>query len=256
MSDSLCLHPVRGVPDIEPGDDLTAVLVSSLRAHGYGSTPGGVLVVAQKIVSKAEGRYVSLADVQPTARAQELALSVDKDPRLVELILTESKAVIRQRPGVLIVEHRSGHILANAGIDASNIIQTEDDPRVLLWPRDPDHSARRLAAGLEDHFGHPVSVIINDSIGRAWRVGTQGHAIGVAGVPAVINRIGEVDRYGNILRVTEPAQADAFAAAAALVQGEAAEGVPAVWITGATFPRTPSASARDLLREPERDLFR
>lgn len=256
MPDSLCLHPVRDIPDIEPGDDLTGLLASGLRSQGYGVDSGGVLVVAQKIVSKAEGRYVCLRDVRPGARARELALAVDKDPRLVELILAESKAVIRQRPGVLIVEHRSGHILANAGIDASNIVQDDDSPRVLLWPEDPDHSARTLATGLSEHFGHEVAVIINDSIGRAWRIGTLGHAIGVAGIPAAVNQIGEVDRYGNTLRVTEPALADPLAAAAALVQGEAAEGVPAVWVTGVTFAPSPAATARDLLREPEQDLFR
>ena len=251
----LSITAIEGLPEIHAGTDLGALIGEQTRAQ-FNLAPDAVLVVAQKIVSKAEGRMVALREVSPGSEAHRLAAEVAKDPRLVELILAESRAVIRTAPGVLIVEHRSGHILANAGIDTSNIARDADDPRVLLWPVDPDASARRLAADLARELATEPPVIINDSIGRAWRHGTVGHAIGCCGIAPRWNQVGEPDRFGNALRVTEPATADAFAAAACLVQGEAAEGLPAVWIQGCTYVRDREADATDLLRSPDRDLFR
>lgn len=247
--------PVPGLPEVQPGDDLCALITETARGR-VDLRRGDLLVVAQKIVSKAEGRFVRLRDVQPGAAARALAAEVSKDPRLVELILAESNAVIRKRPGLLIVEHRSGHVLANAGIDSSNIFQRADDPVVLLWPVDPDASARRLARCLEEAIGCALPVIVNDSIGRAWRYGTVGHAIGCSGVMPLWNQVGEKDRFGNVLRVTEPATADAIAAAAALVQGEAAEGLPVVRVRDCPFLAVQNASARQLQRDAARDLFR
>ena len=251
----LTITAIEGLPEIGEGADLAALI-----AEGTGQMPalaeGAVLVVAQKIVSKAEGRFVSLATVVPGERARSLGREVQKDPRLVELILAESRSVIRTAPGVLIVEHRSGHILANAGIDSSNIPQDPVAPRVLLWPRDPDDSARRLSARVGDLLGRRVPVIINDSIGRAWRYGTVGHAIGCWGIEPLWNQVGDRDRCGNVLRVTEAATADGLAAAAALVQGEAAEGLPAVWVQGCRVIPADGAGATRLLRSRERDLFR
>lgn len=255
MTAALSITAVTGIPEICPGDDL-GVLIASRTSGRVVPADDAILVVAQKVVSKAEGRLLALADVHAGARARSLAAQVNKDPRLVELILAESRSVIRMRPGLLIVEHRSGHILANAGIDTSNIQQDPDNPMVLLWPEDPDASARELAKTLERELQREFPVIINDSIGRAWRYGTLGHAIGCYGLRPLWNQIGEKDWFGNELRVTESATADAIAAAAALVQGEAAEGLPVVWVEGCPHRRTSNGSAVDLLRSPQQDLFR
>lgn len=251
----LSITAIEGLPEVSSGADLAAMIARGTRAQ-VNLAADAILVVAQKIVSKAEGRLVHLKDVDPGPEAQQLAAEVQKDPRLVELILGESKSIIRQVPGVLIVEHRSGHILANAGIDTSNIEQDDADPRVLLWPADPDRSARKLSQELSAVFGHPVPVIINDSIGRPWRYGTVGHAIGCCGLAPLWSQIGSTDRHGNVLQATEPATADALAAAAALVQGEAAEGLPVVWIQGCVYQRSDAIAATALLRSQERDLFR
>jgi coenzyme F420-0:L-glutamate ligase/coenzyme F420-1:gamma-L-glutamate ligase len=251
----LSISAIEGLPEVREGMDLGALIAEGTRRA---PPPGedAVLVVAQKVVSKAEGRIRSLAGVVPGERARDIARRVNKDPRLVELILAESRSVIRTAPGVLIVEHHSGHILANAGIDSSNISQDEADPRVLLWPRDPDESARRLSMAVGNLLGRRVAVIINDSIGRPWRYGTVGHAIGCWGLDPLWNQIGDRDRFGNVLRVTEAATADAMAAAAALVQGEGAEGLPVVWIEGCRYLRAEGVGAARLLRSPDRDLFR
>jgi len=254
VASSLALTPVRDIPLLGPGDDLAALIVKLTRSQGLQPQPGDLLVVAQKVISKIEGRQVALDTVSPGREARALAETTAKDPRLVELILSESNAVIRTRPGLLIVEHRCGHILANAGIDASNIDQQTES--VLLWPVDPDASASRMATAMAEAFGFSIPVIINDSIGRAWRLGTVGHAIGVAGMDPLWNQVGSRDLLGNVLRVTEPATADGVAAAAALLQGEAAEGQPVVWVrgcpTGGGSPRTAAA----LLRPEASDMFR
>ncbi|MEO1080660.1 MAG: coenzyme F420-0:L-glutamate ligase [Pseudomonadota bacterium] len=251
----LSITAIEGLPEIREGMDLARTIGEASR-RTLSLAADAVLVVAQKIVSKAEGRLVALNTVVPGEEARALAEQVNKDPRLVELILAESRSVIRKVPGVLIVEHRTGHILANAGIDTSNIEQDAADPRVLLWPRDPDASARRLSDDLSALLGQLVPVVVNDSIGRPWRYGTVGHAIGCCGIEPLWNQIGDRDRFGNKLRVTEPATADAMAAAAALVQGEGAEGLPAVWIQGCRFKRAQGAGATAMLRNQDRDLFR
>jgi coenzyme F420-0:L-glutamate ligase/coenzyme F420-1:gamma-L-glutamate ligase len=211
-----------------------------------------IVVLAQKIVSKSEGRLFRLSDVTPSERAIELGHKVDKDPRLVELILRESKEVIRAITGVIIVEHRLGFVMANAGIDASNV----DDPdQVLLLPADPDRSAQRLRADFKRIAHVDVGVVINDSWGRAWRMGTTGAAIGAAGLPGLIDMRGQPDLNGRILRVTEIAHADEIASAASLLMGQAAEGRPVVIVRGLGAPAR-DGNAAELVRPKRMDLFR
>ena len=248
---TLTLTGLAGVPLVAPGDDLAEIAVGAARASGVSVENGDTLVVAQKIVSKAEGRAVSLTDVTPGARAVALAAEVEKDPRLVELVLSESRSVLRRRPGLLIVVHRSGAILANAGIDASNVAEGE----ALLWPEDPDASAARLRRGLADRLGVDVAVVVNDSVGRPWRLGVVGLAIGVAGLPGVVDLRDRPDLHGRPLRVTEVALADEVAAAASLAMGQADEGRPMVLARGVPYARRDGAAA-ELLRPPEHDLFR
>jgi coenzyme F420-0:L-glutamate ligase/coenzyme F420-1:gamma-L-glutamate ligase len=212
-------------------------------------------VLAQKVVSKAEARYIDLATVVPSARAQSLAAEVEKDPRLVEVILGESRRVVRRRPGILIVEHRLGFVMANAGVDRSNVDPEAGAEPVLLLPRDPDGSAATLLARLSAHFGKPLAVIISDSWGRAWRRGTVGVALGAAGLPAVMDLRGRPDLFGHELRVTETGFADEIASAASLLMGQAAEATPAVLVSGLSWS-APSMPANALLRPPEEDLFR
>lgn len=255
----LQLVALPGIPRVEPGANLAALIADGLAVAGERLQPGDILVVAQKIVSKAENRYVELAGVTPSARAREIARVVAKDPRIVEVILGESRAVLRQVPGILIVEHRLGFVMANAGVDASNIRHEDAEAveRVLLLPLDPDASAARLAAALGTRTGVTPGVVINDSVGRAWRQGTVGIALGSHGFPALLDRRGERDLFGRVLQVTEVALADQVAAAAALVQGEAAEGRPVVLVRGLTWPASaPSTGASALLRPREQDLFR
>lgn len=249
------LIALEGLPRVEPGDDLAALIGDALRAGDLLLRPDDVLVVAQKVVSKAEDRYCRLADIEPGPRALELARQADKDPRLVELILRESREVLRVRPGVIIVEHRNGYVHANAGIDRSNIHTEPDDPRVLLLPEDSDASARALRAGLAAQFGVAPQVVINDSAGRAWRMGTVGIALGCAGLDPLFNQIGGSDLFGNRLEVTEPAVADELAAAASLVMGQAAEGLPVVLARGFSL-RAGEQGADALLRPRAMDLFR
>lgn len=255
MSASLQLLPLAGFPLVEPGDDLPDLVAQALACNGLELQAGDVLVVAQKIVSKAEGRYVALADVVPGPEAVELAARAGKDPRHVELLLRESREVLRVRPGVIIVEHRNGYVLANAGIDRSNITSEPDNPRVLLLPEDPDASAAALREGLAQRLGVAPQVIINDSVGRAWRNGTVGIAIGTAGLVPLFNQVGDVDLFGNVLEVTEPAVADELAAAASLVMGQAAEGCPVVLARGARLAASEGGSG-SLLRPREMDMFR
>lgn len=255
MTTRLELIPLLGFPLVEPGDDLAQLVFNALQDNGLSLLPGDVLVVAQKIVSKAENRYVRLADVTVSADALALARQADKDPRLVQLILQESVEVLRVRPGVIIVEHRNGYIHANAGIDKSNILRDAEDPRVLLLPRDPDASARALRQGLANLGAAAPQVIINDSMGRAWRNGTVGLAIGTAGLEPLFNQIGGVDMFGNVLEVTEPAVADELAAGASLVMGQAAEACPVVLARGARLAPSEGGSS-GLLRHKSIDMFR
>jgi coenzyme F420-0:L-glutamate ligase/coenzyme F420-1:gamma-L-glutamate ligase len=214
-----------------------------------------VLVVAQKIVSKAEGRYVDVTTVEPSERAIALAAEVDKDPRFVEVVLSESKRVVRHRPGLLIVEHRLGFVMANAGIDHSNLPTQVGGERVLLLPQNPDGSALALRTELVDTFGTEISVIICDSFGRAWRKGTVGIALGAAGLPALIDMRGQPDLFGRELLVTETGFADEIAAAAGLLMGQADEAVPMVLVRGLGWS-APEVPAAALIRPAEHDLFR
>ena len=245
---------IPGFPLIEPGVDLAGLIAGALRAAGEIPRAGDVVAVAQKVVSKAEGRIVRLDTVEPSEGARDIARQADKDPRVVELILRESRAVIRVSRGVIITEHNTGVILANAGIDRSNL-QGSDDAALLL-PEDPDASAARLRAQLQADFGVPLGVIVTDSIGRAWRLGTVGTAIGCAGVLALNDLRGQRDLFGRQLQVSEVAVADSLAAAAVLVMGEAAEGTPLVLIRGGADPDDTGQTARNALRPPGEDLFR
>ena len=255
MTARLELIALEGFPLVEPGDDLVQLVATALAANGLTLQSGDVLVIAQKIVSKAEGRYVRLAEVTPGARAHELAAQTGKDPRLVELVLRESREVIRARPGVIIVEHRNGYVHANAGIDRSNITHGAEDPRVLLLPEDPDGSAASLRGGLAELTGVAPQVIINDSVGRAWRNGTVGIAIGCSGLLPLHDQVGEGDLFGNVLEVTEPAVADELAAAASLLMGQAAEARPVELARGLAL-RAGDAGSAALLRDRAMDLFR
>lgn len=256
MSRRLELLAVADFPLVQPLDDIARLIIRALNNNKLALHGGDILVVAQKIVSKAEGRYRKLSSVEPSEQAKTLAQQVDKDPRLVQLILDESKAVIRHRPGVLIVENKNGYVHANAGIDQSNIAQRDGEEQVLLLPEDPDRSARALQSRLEKHYGAKLGVIINDSAGRAWRNGTVGMAIGSAGIAPVQDLIGKSDLFKRKLQVTTVAVADELAAAASLVMGQADEGTPVVIVRGANLPYTNSHSARDLLRPAAEDLFR
>ena len=245
---------IPGVPLVEPGANLAGLIAAALRASVEIPAAGDVLAVAQKIVSKAEGRIVSLATVEPSARAREIAAQANKDPRVVELILRESRTVIRVSPGVIITEHNTGVILANAGIDRSNL-QGSDDAALLL-PEDPDASAARLRNHLQQEFGVRLGILVTDSIGRPWRLGTVGTAIGCAGVLALNDLRGQADLFGRQLQVSEVAVADSLAAAAVLVMGEAAEGTPLVLIRGAGAGDDRGQTARATLRPADEDLFR
>lgn len=251
----LTLVALPGIPEVERGTQLAALLCSAVERAGKTLESGDVLVVAQKIVSKAEGRSVRLAEVTPSARALELAHIVEKDPRLVELMLRESRAVLRAKPGVLIVEHRLGFVMAGAGIDQSNVPGATGEETALLLPEDPDRSARRIQEGVRNACGAEVGIVINDSFGRAWRNGVTGVAVGVAGIPALVDLRGRPDREGRPLRVTQVAAADELAAAASLLMGQSDEGCPVVLARGFPYARRAS-SIGELIRPRAEDMFR
>ncbi|HLF28824.1 MAG TPA: coenzyme F420-0:L-glutamate ligase [Anaerolineae bacterium] len=248
----ISLLPVADIPLIQPGADLPHILIDAVTP--LEPVPGDVLVIAQKIVSKAENRYVDLATVTPSPRALELAALTQKDPRLIEVILWDSREVVRVRPGLIIVEHRLGWVCANAGVDRSNVAP-EDQEMVLRLPADPDASAARVRAKLCEHFDIAIGVIIADSHGRPHRAGTIGVAIGVAGLPALEDWRGRKDLFGYTLQHTEVGLADQIASAATLLLGQAAEAIPAALVRGVPFERREGV-ARDLLRPREMDLFR
>ncbi|MFT3930131.1 MAG: coenzyme F420-0:L-glutamate ligase [Spongiibacteraceae bacterium] len=251
----LQLIALPGIPLVEPGDDLSALIMAALDRVHEKLRDGDVLVLAQKIFSKSENRYAYLNTVVPSERAIELAAQADKDPRIVELILRESVAVLRVRKGAIIVEHRNGYVHAHAGIDQSNIASQSDNPRVLLLPENPDASAARLREQLHVATGAEVAIIINDSAGRAWRNGVIGFALGTAGFNPLENRIGTRDLFGRALEVTEIAVADELAAAASFLMGQAAEGSPVVLIRGANISRA-EVDSKSLIRAREQDMFR
>ena len=242
------------IPLVQAGDDLAGLVLNGVAAAGRTVEAGDVLVLAQKIVSKAEGRTIDLAEITPSPRARRLAARCHKDPRLVELILSESSEVLRTRPGVLVVVHRSGVVLANAGIDRSNVAADEARERVLLLPEDADETCRVLWETLRQRAGVEVAVIVNDSLGRAWRNGTVGVALGACGLPALVDLHGRRDLFGRALNVAQ-AVADELAAAASLVQGQADEGTPVVLVRGFAAAGE-DGGARALIRAKDEDLFR
>jgi coenzyme F420-0:L-glutamate ligase / coenzyme F420-1:gamma-L-glutamate ligase len=251
----LALLPVDGLPEIRPGDDLPALLATRLGAGAsLALEDGDILVVTQKIVSKAENRFVTLAGITPSQRARDVAQDVNKAPALVELVLRESTDIIRAAPHVLITRHRLGHVMANAGVDASNLGGSSAD-MVLLLPEDPDASADAIRAHLIETLGVQIAVIISDSFGRPWRMGTTNVAIGVAGMAALVDERGKPDRDGRALQVTQIAVGDAIAAAAGLVMGEGDEGLPVAIVRGWRHHGASQTSAA-LLRPQSEDLFR
>ncbi len=258
----LTLTPLQHIPLIHAGDDLTDIILKSLRESDLKLQDGDILVLAQKIVSKAEGRMVNLADVTPSQRAIELAAQTEKDARLVELMLRESNEVVRFRKGVIVVEHKLGFICANAGIDHSNVSPhpplldwEREEEFVLLLPENPDRSAKHLREQIAQQTGKTIGVMIIDSHGRAWRNGTVGTCIGLSGVPALIDERGWKDLFGYTLQSTLVGVADELAAAASLVMGQAAEGTPVVHARGFPYPLG-EGSLQDLIRPKELDLFR
>jgi coenzyme F420-0:L-glutamate ligase/coenzyme F420-1:gamma-L-glutamate ligase len=254
-SAELTLRALDGVPMVKAGDDLAGIILGALSASGLALQADDVVVLAQKIVSKAEGRMVELRGVEPSARAIEIATQSDKDPRVVQLILDESDEVLRVRPGAIIVGHRLGFVAANAGIDQSNIGNGDDDDRVLLLPLDPDGTCDRLRGELKARTGIDVAVVIIDSIGRAWRNGTVGTAIGVSGMAGLLDLRTKPDLFGRPLKTSELGLADELASAASLVMGQSSEGRPVVLARGVPYARR-DGSAHELIRPKEIDLFR
>jgi coenzyme F420-0:L-glutamate ligase/coenzyme F420-1:gamma-L-glutamate ligase len=249
----LTVWPLPQIGEIAQGDNLGEILGRSLRQLDIVLTDRHVIVVAQKIVSRAEGRLVFLDDIQPSERALELATLTGKNPALVEMVLRESVAVLRALPDVLIVRHRLGYVVANAGIDQSNV-NGGGRPACLLLPRDPAASAAAIRDALGQQLGASPAVIVSDSFGRPWRRGVVNVALGSAGLQSLLNLRGNTDLYGRPLTITEVALADALAAAAGIVMGEADEGKPAVLIAGADWP-APDIEARELIRPLDEDLF-
>jgi coenzyme F420-0:L-glutamate ligase/NADPH-dependent F420 reductase len=253
-SEGLSILPLAGLPLIEAGDDLTTMIADALVAAGMTPRDGDVVVVAQKVVSKAEGRTVRLADLAPGVASEGIAAASGKDPSIIGLVEAESSEILRAAPGVLIARHRLGHVAANAGIDMSNVSQDQGGA-VLLWPEDPDASAARLRVGLQDRFGVRLAVVVSDSLGRAWRMGTMGSAIGLSGMRPLRDRRGSADLFGRALQATVTGVADEIAAAASLVIGEADEGTPVALVRGAIYEPAENEGIGEILRPREQDLF-
>ena len=252
---AVSLTAIPGVPSVHPGDDVAALLADAMEIAAMSPRDGDVLVVTHKIVSKAENRYRTLAEVEPSARARELAEVTGKDAAVVELILSESREVVRARPGLIISEHRCGIVMANAGIDQSNVADAGGLARVLLLPEDADSSSAAIREAFAARFDVRIGVVVSDSVGRAWRNGIVGLALGAAGLPALRDLRGRPDREGRALEVTQVGFADAIASAAQLLMGEADEGLPAVLVRGLEWHEAPLPAAA-LIREREQDLFR
>jgi coenzyme F420-0:L-glutamate ligase/coenzyme F420-1:gamma-L-glutamate ligase len=254
---TLTLTPLPGIPVIEVGDDLGRIILQALAGTSLRLQDGDVLVLAQKIVSKSEGRLVDLSTVIPSPHAHQLAEVVNKDVRLLELILKESNEVLRARDEVIIVEHRLGFICANAGIDHSNVREGSQAGQdwVLLLPENPDASAQALRDKLESASGARLGVMIIDSHGRAWRLGTVGLAIGFSGLPGVLDLRGKPDLFDHMLQVTQVGVVDELAAAASLVMGQAAEGTPVVHVRGFPYALR-EGCLQEVLRPKDLDLFR
>ena len=260
---ALTLTPLSNIPLIRRDDNLADIFVNSLQESHISIQDNDILVIAQKIISKAEGRAINLANITPSQRALELARETEKDARIVELILQESNEILRTRIGVIIVEHRLGFVCANAGIDQSNVsppLSVGDglgvkEELVLLLPENPDRSAENIRSQVEGITGRKISVLIIDSHGRAWRNGTVGIAIGISGLPGLEDLRGKPDLFGYQLQATQVGVADELAAAASLVMGQAAEGTPVVHVRGFPYPLR-AGSLKELIRPREQDLFR
>lgn len=250
---------VAGIPEIVPGDDLGATLVQALKASGQSLQPNDIVAVAQKVVSKAEGRFRHMNDFVPSERARELAATTGKDARKVEAILSQSTDVLRaiKAPpeGLIIARHHQGWVCANAAIDESNVGPGRPAGTMLLLPEDPDLSARQLRVALEATFGGPIGVIVTDTFGRPWRQGLVNVAIGTAGVPMIDDWAGRADAYGRELHATQPAFADEAAATAGLLMGKD-NGTPAVVLRGLSWQPASNANARDILRPYKQELFK
>ena len=247
------LFALAGFPLIKEGDDLSGLILKCLLKNEVGIEDGDILVLAQKIVSKTEGRKVALADVVPSQQAIDLGEETEKDPRLVELILQESNLILRKRPGLIIAEHKLGFVCANAGIDHSNVAGIDEE--VLLLPENSDHSAELIRRRIEKETGRKIGVMIIDSHGRAWRSGTVGITIGLSGVPALLSKIGDTDLFGMEMRATIIGAADELAAGASLMMGQVDEGTPVVHVRGFPYDLEESV-VKDMLRDKERDMFR
>lgn len=254
MTARLELFAIPGLPMVQAGDDLPALILTGLERSALRLRDRDVVVIAQKIVSKAEGRSVDLATVTPSPRAVALAGEVGKDPRIVEVVLSDSLKVVRSRPNLMIMQHRLGFVMANAGVDQSNVAAADGHQRALLLPLDADRSAEAIRARLADASGVQVAVVISDSFGRPWRRGTVGVAIGAAGLPSLIDLRGRPDLFGRTLEVSIIGFADEIAAAASLLQGQAAEAQPVVVLRGLTW-QAPDMPVADMVRPPEEDLF-
>lgn len=252
---NLVLQQVSNIPIIQPGDDLGRVISASLKENGIQIRDNDILVVTQKIVSKSEGRFVNIEKETPSSEALRMAAICEKDPRLVEVILRESREVVRCKKDTLIVEHRLGFICANAGVDHSNVKENSDGIWYLLLPEDPDRSARKIREYFSKHESVNIGVMIIDSHGRAWRQGIVGIMIGTAGVPVLVDMRGKADLFGYDLRITQIGAADELAAAASLMMGQADECVPVVHVRGFPYPLTESRLA-DVLRPKDKDFFR
>ena len=253
----LTLTSLSNIPLIRQGENLADSILKALHANAIQIQDDDILVIAQKIVSKAEGRMVNLATVTPSGKALELARSTEKDPRMIELILRESNEILRTRPGAIIVEHKLGFVCANAGIDHSNVQGEDGDPEdwVLLLPECPDRSAEHIRLEIETATNTRIGILIIDSHGRAWREGTVGTAIGFSGTPGLLDMRGQPDLFGFKLRITQVGVADELAAAASLMMGQAAEGTPVVHVRGFPYPLR-EGKLKELLRPKETDLFR
>jgi coenzyme F420-0:L-glutamate ligase/coenzyme F420-1:gamma-L-glutamate ligase len=252
---NLTVLPIPDLPMVQPGDDLVAIINEAMAKAYLSFQEDDILVLAQKIISKSEGRFARLSDMEPSAQAHAIAEETGKEPDFVEMVLSQSNDVVRTGPNVLIVEAFTGIVMANAGIDRSNIDRGEGDDNALLLPLDSDVSARALRDQFVEQSGKTIAVVIADSVGRAWRYGTSAMAIGCAGLEPLDDQRGDVDMFGHTLEVTEIALADQVAAAANLVMGEATEAIPAAIVRGLSYPRTDRPSSV-LIRKKEEDLFR
>lgn len=256
MDRQLTIIPLSGIPDIRSGDNISEIIINNARSHNISIFSNDILIITQKIISKSESRLIDLRTVNISTSAIEIATITGKDARLVQLILDESQEVLRVRQGLIIVRHKLGFVCANAGIDHSNTIPGEDaDNFVLLLPKDPDQSARLLQIDIQAKFGLLVGILIIDSHGRAWRNGTIGTTIGMAGVPGVVDLRGKKDLYGYTLKATQVAAADELAAAASLVMGQADESIPCVIARGFPYSLRES-NLQELIRSEENDLFK